>query len=922
MELVEGEDLAQRIARGAIPVDEALPIARQIADALEAAHEQGIIHRDLKPANIKVRPEGTVKVLDFGLAKALAPEPVSGAAVHLSQSPTITSPAMSQAGLILGTAAYMSPEQAKGRPVDRRADVWAFGAVLYEMLTGQRAFAGEDVSDTLANVLKSEPDWERLPADVAARIRQVLRACLQKSSKQRIGDVQDVRLALEGAFDTAAAPTSAPGVMIQPAGWRRVATLTASAVVIGAIVAATVVWIFIHPAEPVPPRVSRLQVPPSGTAALTITGTVRDLAITPDGSRLIYVGNRGRQIFVRALDVLEPVAVFTGVPRGPFVSPDGQWIGFADGATLKRVAVSGGPAVPMTTIDGPTSLGATWGPDDTIIFGTTNGATGLQQVSAAAGPTTVLTRADVEQGEADHAWPEWLPGGRAVLFTIMAVTGGLDAAQVAVLDLQTGTRRVLVRGGSHAHYVRSGHLVYATAATLRAVAFDLARLETRGTPVAVVADVVTTVNGAVNAVVANDGTLAYVSGGVVAQAPRTLVWVDRHGSETPIPSPPRVYAHPRLSPDGKRVAVFAADQELDLWLFDLARPTLTRVTSGPGVDAFPVWTPDGHRLIFSSQRSSAGNLFSYAADGTGAVERLTESPNVQNATAISPDGSSLTIEHLDGYLELLNGRAPVPRDAMATIAAGTKAAGVWNVPTMAVMAANVGVLDTRELINSSTRTRVHRQRVHRPMACATRQGWNPPARLRDHPEQPTASPEGAERCGSTHSPVKSRIGWHESATHPGTTADLVETRVAPHDCRTAGGATDMSRRHSAGARPSSFYGAGIRQSAKASVLIAMPKKPPTCGSPGSGPIPGINVTPPTALKKKVASIPTRTDTFSPVSLPQEPAAHGPPTGEALRPSTKYRPAMNASAPTLTPKMDTFAPNTTLTPLSPPTATGP
>ena len=267
--------------------------------------------------------------------------------------------------------------------------------------------------------------------------------------------------------------------------------------------------------------------------------------------------------------------------------------------------------------------------------------TGLQRVGAAGGPTTVLTRPDRAQGEADHLWPELLPGGRAVLFTITALTGGLDAAQVAVLDLQTGTRTVLVRGGSHAHYVSSGHLVYAAAGTLRAVPFDLASLKTRGTPVPVIPEVVTTPFGAVDAVVAGDGTLAYVSGSGVIGAQRTLVWVDRQGRETPIPAPPRAYLYPRLSPDGTRVAVYATDQEIDIWVWDLGRTTLTRVTFDPGIDAYPVWTPDGRRLIFSSERTGARNLYWQAADGTGAVERLTESPNQQNAVAVSPDGRRL-----------------------------------------------------------------------------------------------------------------------------------------------------------------------------------------------------------------------------------------------------------------------------------------
>ncbi|HVH29547.1 MAG TPA: protein kinase [Vicinamibacterales bacterium] len=633
MELVEGEDLAERIARGAIPVAEALPIAKQMADALEAAHEQGIIHRDLKPANIKVRPDGTVKVLDFGLAKAM--EPTGVASPSVSQSPTITTPAMTQAGMVLGTAAYMSPEQARGKAVDTRADIWAFGCVLYEMLTGQRAFDGEGVSETLARVIEREPDWARLPATtLSPALRTYIMRCLQKDPRQRVQAIGDVRLALEGAFETAVPQTAAPAVA---AHRRRAALVGAAAIVASAAIIGTLLWFTARRAEPVPPRVSRLQLTPAGAAALSIGWNDRDLAITPDGSRLIYVGNQGTQIFVRALDALAPVAVFTGTPRGLFVFPDGQWIGFVDGlSVLKKVAVAGGPAVTLATIDTAGSSGATWGPDDTIIVATNAVDTGLQRVSAAGGPLTVLTRPDRAQGEADHFWPEMLPGGRGVLFTITSLTGGLDAAQVAVLDLQTGARRILVRGGSHAHYVSSGHLVYASAGTLRAVPFDLARLETRGTPVTLVPDVVTTIKGGVNAVVAGDGTLAYVLG-TVEGTPRTLVWVDRQGLETPIPTPPRPYLLPALSPDGTRVAVFANDQERDLWLWDLGRATLTRLTSAPGVDVVQVWTPDSRRLIFTSERAGVRNLFWQAADGAGVVEQLTESPHTQYPTGVSPD---------------------------------------------------------------------------------------------------------------------------------------------------------------------------------------------------------------------------------------------------------------------------------------------
>ena len=568
---------------------------------------------------------------------------------------------MTGVGVILGTAAYMAPEQAKGRPADKRSDIWAFGCVLYEMLTGKRPFDGEDVSDTLANVLKTEPDWSALPSEIPPAIRTLLQSCLTKDRRRRVADISTALFVLEkGASLAPLADTLSAAPLTRRSLWRRVVPTTVGALVI-AVVAATLTWVSTRPAAPVPPRVSRLQVQSSGTAALTINGNDRDLAITPDGSRVVYVGNNGTQLFVRALDALEPVAVFTGAPRGPFVSPDGQWIGFMDGGnTLRKVSLTGGPAITLSTLDG-LPRGATWGLDDTIIVATDTQATGLQRVAVTAGTTTVLTRPDRAKGEADFFWPEWLPGGRAVLFTITAVGGGLDAAQVAVLDLQTGTSRILVRGGSHGHYVASGlgsptraereggHLVYAAAGTLRAVPFDLARLETRGTPVPVVPAVVTTSFGAVDADVAGDGTLVYVSrsGVIGANAPRTLVWVDRQGRETPIPAPPRAYATPRLSPDGTRIAVSAADQERGLWLWDLARARLTRLTFEPETDANPVWTPDSRRLLFSSNRGGVTSVYVQAADGAGSATRVTEGvQRPQNPTAITADGTRVVLTDL------------------------------------------------------------------------------------------------------------------------------------------------------------------------------------------------------------------------------------------------------------------------------------
>ena len=383
MELVEGPTLADRIAQGAIPVDEALPIARQIAEALEAAHEQGIIHRDLKPANIKVRPDGTVKVLDFGLAKAM--EPTGAMSPEMSQAPTITTPAMTQAGMILGTAAYMSPEQAKSRTVDKRSDIWAFGAVLYEMLSGQRAFGGEDISDTLANVLKTEPDWEGLSPEVPARVRQVLRACLQKNAKQRFGDVQDVRLALEGAFETGVSSSKPTAVHAAPPSklpW-------VAAIVLAVLLTGLGAWVFMQP-DPEPPQPVRLTAVHPGTEVVGLSLDT-DVVLSPDGRRVVYAtgGAAEGPIYVRALDQLEPT-LLVEAGRSLSLSPDGQWVGFASGAMLSKVAINGGPTVPI----GPTrgaARGTGWVANDTIVFATNNPATGLSRVSAAGGEPEVLT---------------------------------------------------------------------------------------------------------------------------------------------------------------------------------------------------------------------------------------------------------------------------------------------------------------------------------------------------------------------------------------------------------------------------------------------------------------------------------------------------------------------------------------------------
>jgi eukaryotic-like serine/threonine-protein kinase len=634
MELAEGPTVADRIAQGPIGLDEALPIAKQIAEALEAAHEQGIIHRDLKPANIKVRPDGMVKVLDFGLAKAM--EATGATSPNASRSPTITTPAMTQAGMILGTAAYMSPEQARGKGVDRRADIWAFGCVLYEMLTGQRAFPGEDVADTLGAVVRAEPDWSVIPQHVSPTLLVFLRRSLQKDPKQRVGDIRDMRLMLEGAFE-AALPQAAASVVASR--WRRDVMLVAATLMTSTVVGAGV-WFAARPAAP---RVQRFAIAPTGTAALTIDGADRALAITPDGTQVIYVGNSGTQLFVRPLDQLEPRAIAKGRGlRAVFVSTDGQWVGFVDGGSiLKKVAITGGPTVTVAQMDS-TSRGATWAPDNTIIFATASPATGLQRVSAAGGEPTVLTKPDPERGERSHAWPEFLPGGEAVLFTITPAIGDVENGQIAVLDLRTGTSKVLVRGGSHAHYVPTGHLVYGVAGTLRAVAFDIGRLEVVGTSKPVLEGVVTTARGSADVALAANGSLVYVPGRAGGGGQQTVVSVDRQGRASPLPGLPLdSYRDVRVSPDEARLALATQD---DVWIYDFTRATLSRLTTDPARHGSPLWTPDGQRIVFTSFRAGYPELFWRPADGTGSDERfLTRGKDLTDlrANGWSADGTQL-----------------------------------------------------------------------------------------------------------------------------------------------------------------------------------------------------------------------------------------------------------------------------------------
>jgi len=652
LELVDGETLAERLQGGRLPIEDALALARQIAEGVEAAHQRGIVHRDLKPANIKITRDGAVKVLDFGLAKLAHPD-ATGAAQDAALSPTITSPAfVTGVPVLLGTAAYMSPEQAKGREADKRSDVWAFGCVLFEMLAGRRPFDGDDIPDVLGAIVRLEPAWQALPAGLPIAVRRLLEGCLEKDPLRRIGDLSVAKFLLENAANLTT-PSAVPVTTGRGAPW---AWATAAVATIAAIVAAGS-WYALAP-RPAAPAITRFEIAPTGDAAVSVDLVSRDLMITPDGRRIVYVTlgpPSGTQLLVRRLDQLDlSVLVAEGTPRAPFGSPDGTAVGFVNIGSgrggvpeLRTVAVSGGPVATLCPLDGQ-SRGSTWGDDGHIVFATSNPETGLQRVPATGGEPVVLTRPDRARGEADHLWPYALPGGKDVLFTIVSASGGADPYQIAVLDLRTGRYRVVLAGGSQAYYTRSGHLVYAAGGNLQAMAFDLDTLAVRGPSVIVTRDVTTLQTGTAEFDISQDGTLAYIP--AAAPQARAMVWVDRRGREEPAGRlPPRAYAHPRLSPDGRQVVMEVREEEHDIWLWDIASDTLRRLGLSRAIDRAPMWMPDGRRIVFTSQETDAlalgpGELFARPADGSGTAERLVAPTGIRLplvASAVTKDGRQI-----------------------------------------------------------------------------------------------------------------------------------------------------------------------------------------------------------------------------------------------------------------------------------------
>jgi serine/threonine-protein kinase len=631
MQLAAGEDLAKRLEKGALPVDEALQIAKQIAEALEAAHDQGIVHRDLKPANIKVDDEGKVSVLDFGLAKAMESEEADS---DFSNSPTMMR-AGTHAGVILGTAGYMSPEQARGKKVDKRADVWAFGVVLYEMLTGVRLFAGETVSDTLAGVLRGEVDFSALPAATPREIRTLLRRCLERNPKNRLHDIADARISITEVLerDDDAGPMQ-PSPVVAGRSRRGAAIALVGVVILGV---AAVFATYRLGGRAVPARA-----PQHLAISLAPNEEVRTqtFAFSPDGRSLVFSGRvDGRIVLLRRnLDGAEAKPIpGTDLGANPFFSPDGKWIGFGAVGKLMKIPVEGGRPFPVGDARG--AGGATWMPDGRIVYAPLY-SEGLFRVSSDGGTPERLTTPDRKAGELGHWWPDPLPGGRRVVFT--AFRTPIDRSRVGVLDLETKSIEWIVDGGFYGRYVASGHLLYAKGSRIYALPFDAGSAKATGQPVVVVDDVsVEPTNGNATFAVSSTGTLAYVSA-AVGDPVRELAWIDRTGRVTPATPEQRRYRGVSLAPDGRSAALTILGESFDVWLLSFERSTLSRLTSGEKTEYDPTFSRDGRELFYVVD-TPPFDLFRLGVGAPDSGKRIFEEPATVDTYGVlpSPDGRSV-----------------------------------------------------------------------------------------------------------------------------------------------------------------------------------------------------------------------------------------------------------------------------------------
>ena len=642
LELVPGETLEERIARGPAPLDEGVSIAGKIADGLEYAHERGIVHRDLKPANVKLTPEGDVKILDFGLAKAITGE-IAGSSPNSTPTilPTMTS-AGTAIGMILGTAAYMSPEQARGRPVDKRSDIWAFGVVVFELLTGKRLFDGETVSDTIAAVLTRPVDVQALPDSIPPPVRRLLARCLERDLKLRLRDIGEARIALSGAT---ASDVSDSAPSIAP---RRRSGLVAVALPLLAILGIGAGWVMHRPPAQSASDSRYALAIPDGLTISTVENA--QVAISRDGrlqAVVVLDQNAQTHILLRASDALEPkVLQDTERAGSPFFSPDGAWIAFFRDAALWKLPVAGGPPIRLAATSGTTRGGA-WSRDGHIYF-PHDAATGLERVPEGGGAVETVTKLDLARSERTHRWPEALPNGKAVLFTCddQASTEYYDDSRIEAVVPATGERKVVLEGSSMARYAASGHLVFARGGSLYAVRFDQDSLTVSGSPELVAQGIATDVGtGAADYAVAENGSAVWVPGG--ANVSWKQLWVDRHGVESSVSIPPAQYSELALSPDGKRVVLTGGQGGTsDLWVYDLDRDSMTRLTVGQ-FSAEPIWSPDSTRIAFGTRLQGAKSLTNtwqivwMKADGSQDQEVLLEGERAHIPNCFTPDGRAL-----------------------------------------------------------------------------------------------------------------------------------------------------------------------------------------------------------------------------------------------------------------------------------------
>jgi serine/threonine-protein kinase len=660
LELVSGQSLDATLLRGPLPMDEALQVGDEIAAGLQTAHEQGILHRDLKPANIRRTPAGRVKILDFGLAKALAQGPSGDPAM----SPTITA-AGTIAGSILGTASYMSPEQARGKPVDRRTDLWSFGCVLYEVLTGHRAFPGETISDIIARVIQSDPDWNALPPGLPPAIRRLLGRCLQKDPERRLRDIGDLRLEIRDAIASreaarsaspaatiAAGPGSAAEDAFRPAAaegrrraWRG-GMAAAMAALLAGVAAGVAGTKWLAPSASAPSSALalavRLDMALPADMPLAAGSFINPLALSPDGRRLVYVGSQNgvRRLFVRDMDSLEVTSIAgTDGAEGPIFSPDGEWIAFHADGRLRRVSVRGGPQQTiLSTID---FRGADWAPDGTLVV-SVGQQTSLVTVPGAGGEATPITTLDREKREWGHRYPHFLPGGKTVLFAAQEHGFNPEDAAIYAVNLATRERKFIMRGSSDTRYLPTGHLVFVQAGTLMAVPFDATRLEVTGAARPMAQGVIVQRNtGAMVAAFAPDGTAVYAVGDPVG-ATSDVRWIARDGSSTMYPVDPGLYRWPRLSRDGKRLAVQIIGTSVQgTWVAATNSSNFTKLTGGSA----PVWSPKGDRIYFANVDNMT--LSWTRSDGSGVEESLVKDEGMQFPTSVTPDGATIAYTRHD-----------------------------------------------------------------------------------------------------------------------------------------------------------------------------------------------------------------------------------------------------------------------------------